>query len=420
VPYRKPGTLGNLGNLGDLGNLGNLGKLGLPRPSLSSLSKGTYPMIAGAIKGFHQRIPSKDSIKGFHQGNSLIRAGPKKHTATVRDSMRKKLFHKNKGKIMVILSDLIQRDQFKREVLLTSLRKSVFATTGVIVPDASLSELISANVGKFADFDYFLDLADNEARISDDSNTTAGTDGIQTSTDRAVFNYRNRSWGAKNITASLSTTGDPLTVIAGRIGAYWARQIDITTMAIVEGIVAGNIANDGSDMVNDQSGSSVNLDMFVDTKQTAGDAQDELFGAIVMHSAIRASLIKQSLLDRIYDDNGNFLYDALLGLKVIVNDNVGNAGGVYDSYIIGGGFIAYGEGTPKEPLELERNAATGNGAGETTLWSRKNFALHPKGFSFVGTVASTSPTNAEFADAGAWQRNVDRKRVPFAVLKSQA
>ena len=120
---------------------------------------------------------------------------------------------------MVVLSDLIQRDQYAREVLRASIRKSVFWQSGLIVNDAELTKMMNADIGAVFEFDYFNDLADNEGRISDDSNTIATTDDITTGTDRAVGNYRNRSWGSKNITKNLSATGDPLEAIAGRVGA---------------------------------------------------------------------------------------------------------------------------------------------------------------------------------------------------------
>ncbi len=318
---------------------------------------------------------------------------------------------------MVVLSDLIQRVQWNREVLLASIRKSVFWNSGLIVNDTNLTSKMQANVGSQFEFDYFLDLVDNEGRISDDSTTVAGTDGIDTATDKAIANYRNRSWGSRNITANLSSTGDPLTAIAGRVGAYWARQMDLTAMAAVTGVIADNVANDASDMVNDQSGVAIDINMILDTVQTAGDAQDGL-GVMICHSAIQNALQKEGVTDKIYSDNGTFLYETLAGRRLVITDSVDTDGTDYTSYIIGGGVFGYGEGSPKRPSETEYTAGIGNGAGQETLWSRKNFCLHPYGFSFVGTPASTSPTNTEFKTATSWDRNVERKRVKFAALIS--
>lgn len=325
---------------------------------------------------------------------------------------------------MVVLSDLIQRTQYSREVLQASIRKSVLWQSGLIVNDAELTRLMKANIGSQFEFDYFNDLTDNEGRISDDSATVAGTDGITTGTDKAIGNYRNRSWGAKNITANLSHTGDPLVAIAGRVGAYWARQMDFTAIAILNGIIAGNIAANASDMVSDNKAVSITINMILDTQQTAGDAQDML-GAMICHSAVRNSLKKQGVTDSVFTDDGKFLYETLGGLRLVITDAVpagtnipivGAAAGDYLSYVVGKGMLGYGEGSPKVPNEVEKIAGTGNGEGSESLWSRKHFCVHPYGFSFVGTPASTSPTNTEFEIAASWTRNTVRKRIPFAAL----
>ena len=317
----------------------------------------------------------------------------------------------------VVLTDLIQNEQFAREALRESIRKSVFWQSNVIVPDAELQRMMMADVGSTFKFDYFNDLADNEGRISDDSDTVAGVDGITTGTDQAVGQYRNRSWGAKNITANLSATGDPLPVIAGRVGAYWARQYDFNVLSMVKGLIADNVANDASDMVNDQTGVAVTVGMVLDTKQTAGDASD-MFDVMICHSAIKNKFENDGVTNKVYDDQGNYLYEALAGLRLVVNDNVDSpSAGNYTSYIVGSGMFGWGAGAPKKAEETEEIAGSGNGAGSENLWSRRNYSLHPYGFSFTNaSVASVSPTNAEFELAANWTRNIERKRVPFAAL----
>lgn len=317
---------------------------------------------------------------------------------------------------MVVLTDLIQREQYAQEVLRESILKSVFWGSNVIVPDAELSRMLLADVGSTFKFDYFNDLADNEGRISDDSDTNAGTDDIGTGTDVAVGNYRNRSWGAKNITANLSATGKPLPVIAGRVGAYWARQYDASVIAMTKGLIADNIANDASDMVNDQGGVAITVNMILDTQQTAGDAQD-MFEVMICHSAIRNKLRNDGVTNKVYSPTGDYLYEELGGLRLVINDNVEVVGNDYTSYIVGAGMFGFGEGAAEKADEVSYIATTGNGAGSESLWSRKVFSIHPYGFSFNNaSVASTSPTNAEFALAANWTRNKGRKEIPFAAL----
>lgn len=321
---------------------------------------------------------------------------------------------------MVVLADVISHEQFAREVMRVSLRKSVFWSAGVIQRDAEIEAKMMANIGAVFEFDYYNDLADNEPRISDDSNTLATTDAITTDSDRAVGNYRNRSWGAKHLVSNLNYLGDPMTAIAGRVGAYWARQMDLVCVSIVKGINAANVVNNASDMINDQGIAPVTIQMLLDTQQTMGDAQDVL-GVAIVHSGIRNSLRKSGVTDRIYDDTtGKYLYEALAGLRLLVTDQVESpAVGSYASYLVGGAFMGYGEGEPKQAYATEYSQATGNGAGQETLWTRKNFCIHPYGHRFLSAaVASTSPTNAEFENPANWERTADRKRVPFATLIS--
>ncbi len=321
---------------------------------------------------------------------------------------------------MTLLSDLIQRDSFQRDVLMQSIRKSVFWNSGVIKNDPELARLMKAHLGTGFDFDYFLDIVDNEGRISDDSNTIATTDSIGTDTQHVLGNYRNRSWGARSITASLSTTSDPMTAITSRIGAYWARQIDISAQSIITGVLAGNVANNASDMVNDQSGVPIDIGMILDAVQTAGDASEGL-NSMICHSAIETSLKKSGVLDRIYDTNsGQYLYSALAGVRLIVTDSVPAVAGDYTSYLVTPGILGYGEGAPKRPVEMAYDAAIGNGSGEESIWTRKEFVLAPYGFDATVVPASTSPTNAEWEAATAFERKVDRKRVGLAALISAA
>ena len=318
------------------------------------------------------------------------------------------------------LADLVQNDQFTTEVLRQTLELSVFWQSGMITADSELSRLMNANVGSTFEFDYFNDI-DAAANISDDSDVKAPVNNITAGKDRAVGNFRNVAFGAKKITANLSSTGDPMVAIAGRVAPLWSRLMDKNFQNIVAGILADNEANDGGDMVVPASGTPIDIGLILDAIQTAGDAQDDLFAGIIAHSAVRTSLRKQGVTDKIYSDNGTYLYEALAGLAIVVRDGVETGvpnAGDYTTYIVGNGFAGYGEGMPKTPNEVSYDALSGNGGGEEILVSRKHYAIHPYGFSFTGTPASTSPTDAEFADGNNWDRTAQRKAVRLAALRS--
>ena len=207
--------------------------------------------------------------------------------------------------------------------------------------------------------------------------------------------------------------------IAGRIGAYWGRQLDFTALSIVTGILADNAANDAEDMINDQAQSAITVEMILNTKQTAGDKR-AFFTTFICHSAIATKLQTDGVTNAVYSDSGEYLYETLAGLRIVESDSVPLVAGTkqdYTSYVVGSGVVGYGEGVAKRANAVGYNEATGNGQGEESLWSRKNFCLHPYGFDFTSdTVAGKSPTNEEFELAVNWDRIVERKRVKIASL----
>ena len=86
--------------------------------------------------------------------------------------------------------------------------------------------------------------------------------------------------------------------------------------------------------------------------------------------------------------------------------------------LFGEGAFGYGVGSPMVPVEVEREAAQGNGGGIETLWVRNTWLLHPFGFQQTGTPAGESFTMAELRAATSWSRVVERKNVPIAFLST--
>lgn len=319
------------------------------------------------------------------------------------------------------IADILSHVMFQKRALAESLRKSALYETGAMVADAELEALCKSNSGETFTFDYFNDLADDASNVGSDDDTVNATANKITSTQEiAVKLMRNQGWGSARITASLSALGNPMDAIVSRISAYWGRQYDLVAIAIVNGVIADNIANDAGDMIHDISGVSLGgvagFSDVIDTKLTMGDRSDELV-TMVCHSAIAGVFLKDQVTNKVFNADGQLLYEELAGLKVIVSDSVYNATGNYDSYIFADGAIAFGFGEPDVQEEEQNDASAGNGQGVATTWSRRDFSIHPKGFKYTGT---SKPTNAVLDDATSWDRVVDRKRVKFAVLRSRA
>ena len=119
-------------------------------------------------------------------------------------------------------------------------------------------------------------------------------------------------------------------------------------------------------------------------------------------------------------------------MTVVIDDGLPVVGATgserYVSVIANPGAIGYAERQPpgEEGLEYDREPARGNGGGAETLWSRRDFIVHPFGYSFTsdtitGNGTETRPASASWADlvlADNWERKLDRKQVPIAFVTS--
>jgi hypothetical protein len=213
-------------------------------------------------------------------------------------------------------------------------------------------------------------------------------------------------------------------------------------IASVQGIILDNIAdaNDLGDMlVNIGAGSGTVTDAnrfsaeaFIDTVQTMGDRGEELV-AVACHSAIYRRMQKLDLIDFVPDSNGGKPIPTYQGREVIVDDGMprvaAGANFTFSTYLFSRGAFAAGVGTPKVPVEVERQPLAGNGGGSENLHSRVEWILHPVGFALLTAgVAGQSPTNTELALAAAWDRRAgkigtgvaasDRKLVGIAELRT--
>lgn len=213
------------------------------------------------------------------------------------------------------------------------------------------------------------------------------------------------------------------------------RQWQRRAICSLEGVIADNVANDAGDMVNDISGAT-NADVaattlfsreaFTTAAFTSGDNFND-YTAIAVHSVVYKRMVDNDDIAFIPDSNGRLTIPTFMGRTVIVDDGMpftaaAGTGGTdaaakYTSFMFAGGLLGYDEGTPKTPVEINREAAQGNGAGVETLWERKSWVIHPFGTQFLSaTLTNGSATWAQLRLAANWDRVIDRKNVPFAAL----
>lgn len=237
---------------------------------------------------------------------------------------------------------------------------------------------------------------------------------------RARNCHLNEGWRSMDLVLDL-TAKDPLARIAARLDNYWTREAELRIVATLRGILNDSVAASNGMVIQATSGAGITFEGLIDAQLTLGDAFGEV-GGYVMNSAAFGTLVKEGLAtaDRV---NG-VLTRQFNGMPVIVNDTALTLNGKPVVALMGQGAFAYGMGTPRVPIEYEREAARGNGGGVETLWSRRNMIVHPLGYDFTSTSITGNGTEtvargagwADLANAANWTRVADRKQVPIAFL----
>ena len=327
------------------------------------------------------------------------------------------------------LTDLIVPEVFQQYLSLRSTELNRLVNSGIVVRDPRIDALLQGG-GQVFNLPFFNDLANTEANVAtDDPAVTATAQPITTGKDIAIRHNRNQVWGAADLEEALAGE-DPMAEIVTKVAGYWTRQDQRMLIQSLIGLFADNVANDSGDMANvlalkaagtPGDSNKISAAAVLDTKQTMGDAADYL-QAIAMHSTILNSLRKQNLISGIPASDGRVAFQTFLGLTVIADDGIApyTAGGqtVHRVFLIGAGAFRWGEGSPKTPVEVQRQALEGRGMGVEYLASRREFILHPAGYKWTSTtMTGKSPTNAELATTANWDRVYERKRIPLAMLE---
>jgi len=327
----------------------------------------------------------------------------------------------------VRLSDIIDVTVFQDLPPVDGPEKTAFYDSGVIARNALLDQ-VAAAAGKTAELPFWKDLDATAAPnlTSDDPDVTSTAQKIVQGEQIGRKAFLNQSWSETDLAAELALGGDAMTRIRARVDTYWRRQWQRRLIATMNGVLADNVANDGGDMVYDASldtastASGFTRSNFTSAAFTLGDAYNEL-SALAVHSVVYKRMVDNDDIDFIPDSQGNMTIPTFLGHRVIVDDGLPvETDSVYStkytSIIFGAGAVGFGEGTPANPVEVDRQPAQGNGGGVEILFSRKTYLLHPFGFKTDTAPSATSYSLAELEAAASWDRVVERKNAPIAFL----
>lgn len=333
------------------------------------------------------------------------------------------------------ISDVFVPEVYSSYSAVDGPEKTSFFQSGVATRNPVLGQLFS-NGGRIAELPFWKDLdASDEPNYGTDATADVAVPAkVTTGTQIARLAPLNQGYSSADLAAELAGA-DPMQQVRNRFGTYWMRQWQRRTICSLEGVIADNVANDSGDMVNDISGAT-NADVaattlfsreaFTTAAFTSGDNFND-YTAIAVHSVVYKRMIDNDDIAFIPDSNGSLTIPTFMGRTVIVDDGMPftaaagalgtDAAAKYTSFLFGSGLIGFDEGQPKTPVELDREAAQGNGAGVETLWERKSWVIHPFGTQFLSaTLTNGSATWAQLRLAANWDRVVERKNVPFAAL----
>ncbi|HAD31531.1 MAG: phage coat protein [Alteromonadaceae bacterium] len=330
----------------------------------------------------------------------------------------------------VQLSDIIDVTVFRDLPAVNGPEKTVFFQSGVVTRNSLLDEIASAP-GKTAELPFWKDL-DGTVEVNystDDPSDVATPQKVVQGEQIARKAFVNQGWSKSDLASEIAMGPKAMDHIRSRTDTYFQRQWQRRLIASANGVLADNVANDSGDMVvsvaAEATGSVTadtrfNRDVFTEAVYTMGDASAAL-STMAVHSAVMEQMVKNDDIVYMPDSQGNLTIPTYMGLRVVVDDGMTVTAGTtsgfkYTSVIFGAGAFGYGVGSPDVPVEVEREAAQGEGGGIETLWIRNTWVLHPFGFQNTGTPASVSFTLAELAGAARWDRVIERKNIPMAFL----
>lgn len=317
------------------------------------------------------------------------------------------------------LSDVFVPTPFSDAVAELSANKAGVVTSGAVATNNTIQSLMDLG-GLRMEIPFLIDTVDNTSGTpsSDDAGDAITHVKVSGSSQNAIRISRNFSWASAKLAAQASGN-DILGFAASRVSAQDVNSSNIIAMNCIEGVIAG--ATD--DLLEDNTTVSITRDMVISSLYNSlGDGVDSI-GVVIMHPSLIASLKSEDLTawSHMSAADGSLMFETYLGMRVIADQNITAAplAGDYCAYFLGNGYLQYGKSNVETVLDFDH--AAGGGRGIEHLYYRKDEIIHPDGFSFTGSVASDTPTDAELANGANWtQVYTDRRNLKLMKLIASA
>jgi hypothetical protein len=244
----------------------------------------------------------------------------------------------------------------------------------------------------------------------------------------------NKSWSCGDDPDFL--IGDnPVGGLRDEIAKNWVKTRHGLILSIIKGLIADSVNKHQSDLVYDTTSRFKDvkdltaedlIDMIITGAKSLGDRGDDLRW-LVVNPVVFMTLRMLNLISKAENPADGHVLTRNPNCQVISDDEmtverVPEVVGGHDphpaytryySLLFGEGAFATAAGLPRRPLEKCRNGLARGGGGQTSLISRVNWVLHPKGYRCDLT---SRPTIAQLELASSWTRAYNRKEIPISVI----
>lgn len=318
---------------------------------------------------------------------------------------------------------------FMGYTVLNTMNSSRLWDSGMINRSNPMLNDVVNKSGTVVDMPFWQDLPDTLDAQDNDGNTDIETDKLDSDTQRAVKQYKMKSFGVNDFAALLAGS-DPMGRISERYGQWWAREMERNTINPAlkgvfdsAGMVDKTISLARASAGAPAAANRLSPDSVIEGRSKLGDQGSKLT-VIYTHSDIYwTSMVKSNYtgVTTVPINNQGQEFETWMGFKVVYSDSIAlipdpnNAGKfIYPIYLMGDGAFVYGEGKDKVPVEKWRDPKIKG--GEEELIQRRCYTLHPQGFHYNGPVNKKGATKALLETPANWTTVYDNKNVPMVRL----
>lgn len=252
--------------------------------------------------------------------------------------------------------------------------------SGAFVSDPSVRNLLSSGAGQVIIPIINLPSADVEPNYGNSiKNDIAVPRQIGASRQTANVAFLNEGFVESSLQAFLGGV-EPNKLVASWLDSFWAKQAQNRAIATMAGVYNAVRGDHTQDFII--TGSKMDINAVIDAEASLSEKLRN-GGIVVMHPKKKAELLKQDALKASKPTQDAKDIDTVNGRFIVESTHATQVGDKYITYFIGlGAFVADSQATPSD-MEVERTGGSGNGAGHTTLWTRRHMLIHPQGFDFA-------------------------------------